>query len=163
MDYRLGASVVTEPADDEEDDGLSEYERRFVEAYMGEAGANGARAAMLVGSTTPHAATVTATRVLRRPHVRRAIRERADGDPLVASRVERLRFLTAVMRGEVSRSGKRKGFDRPSMRERIDAVQVLSKICGDFLPEPLALGEDNKAAGLTIERLFALMQTGAVQ
>ena len=147
---------MSDQADD--DDGLSEYERRFVEAYMGAARGCGQHAVEAIGPSRGHAAATTAFNILKRPHVRRAMKAREEGDPLVGTRIERMRFYTAVMRGE-SKRGRSKP---PTMRDRLEAAQTLSKICGDFLP-PIEDAGDGKAAGMTLERLIALMTAGGMQ
>src|SRR5688572_16307968 len=51
---------------------LSERERRFVHAYVGEAAGNGAKAAIIAGYS-PNGAKVTANRLLTRINVRDAV------------------------------------------------------------------------------------------
>lgn len=157
---------MSEPTDEE--DGLSEYERQFVEAYMGEAAGCGARAVQLVSGVEPRSAATIASRLLRRPHVRKALRAREESDPLVMNRVERLRLYTRIARGKepterviVGKRGRRaKVQDMPTLRERLEALQTLSKICGDFLPPLEDAGEGSRAAGMTLDQLFARMLHG---
>src|SRR3990172_3976689 len=87
----------------EEDDGLSEKERRFCDAYAGDAAGNGAEACRMAGyKATVVSLWTNAWRLLRKVDIKRAIDARMESDPLVAGRVERLRFLTSVLRGEIT-------------------------------------------------------------
>ncbi len=64
---------------------LSEKERRFVEAYMGEAAGNGAEAARLAGYAIS-SARQTADRLMSKADIKAAISKRQEADPLVATR-----------------------------------------------------------------------------
>ena len=155
-----------------EDDGLSEFERRFVEAYMGEAHGVGSRAVKLISpDVTEGSARTMAYELLRRPHVRKALRDRIEADPLVASRLERLHFLTRIVRGEekekrvrVGKEGRRHVVDVPaSLSARMAACEALSKAAGEHLPVLPGDEEGKAAALLSMEQLFALMQGGTRQ
>lgn len=123
------------------------------------------------GATTSACGVASATiasRLLRRPRVRKALRERVEGDPLVAGRIERLHFLTRVMRGQemvehikVGKRGRRsKMKEPPTLRERMEAAKMLREAAGEHLPVLDDAGEGNKAAGQTLERLMAIMMSG---
>jgi phage terminase small subunit len=86
---------------------LSERERRFVDAYMGEAAGNATKAAKLAGYSA-HTATTLGSRLLRKVHVADAIAQIqaastaaivAERDESIADRAERQRFWTEFMRG----------------------------------------------------------------
>lgn len=161
---------MTEPVD--EDDGLSEYERRFVEAYMGDAHGIGAHAMLLVSpDLTDGSAASQACKLLKRPQVRKALRDRVESDPLVASRLERLRLLTRIARGEELeerpvRTGKRGTFALkkcpPTLRDRMEACAALSKAAGEHLPEQADDAAAKLAAllsSMTVQQIFSLANT----
>lgn len=156
----------------DEVDGLNEHERRFVEAYMGDANGIGARAVKIISpDVTDGSARQMAYDLLRRPHVRKALRERVESDPLVAGRLERLRFLTRVVRGEESEKRTRKGKNGrtikvdvpPSLYSRMQACDMLSKAAGEHLPVLPGDDDGKRASELTVAELFGLMNAGARQ
>lgn len=105
------------------DDGLTLKQRRFIEAYMGEAAGNGTMAAMKAGYKGNYETlNAIASENLRKPAIAKFIEEQTENDPLVASRIDRQRFLTAVMRDP----------EQP-VRERLKAVELLGKMQGDFV------------------------------
>jgi len=115
---------------------LTEKQRRFVEAYMGEAVGNATEAARRAGyQSKGNALEAVGYRLSSHPAVRAAIEERQRGDPLIATREERQRFWTSVARGEPQMQlidGK--GVIRePSLRDRLLAAQHLAKASGDFV------------------------------
>ena len=158
---------MTEPAD--EDDGLSEYERQFVEAYMGDAHGVGAHAVLRISpDVTDASAASIACKILKRPHVRKALRDRMESDPLVAGRLERLRLLTRIARGEEMeqrRQGKRNQLVKhpPSLATRMEACAALAKAAGEHLPDNQADDASAKLAALlgslNVQQLFALLNT----
>ena len=102
---------------------LTEKQRKFVEAYMGQANGNATEAARLAGySGSETALGVTGHENLRKPKIASAIKKRQNGDPLIASREDRQRFWTEVM-------------DDPTqdMRDRLRASEILGKSSGDFI------------------------------
>lgn len=116
---------------------LPERMRRFVDAYMGEANGNGTRAARIAGyAGDDNTLAVQASALLRNPKVKRAREARLENDALVAGRMERVRWLTKVMRGEI---------DAPNLRERLAAQEALSKLAGEQVTKVAqtnAAGED---------------------
>lgn len=117
--------------------GLSERHRRFVEAYMGEAAGNGARAAELAGfKGTNKVRSETARKLLARKDVKAAMAERIESDPLVATREERQRYWTAVMRGAEKVTIKVRGkmvAVPASIQDRLKASLLLGRAQGDFV------------------------------
>lgn len=112
---------------------LSERQRRFVEAYMGEAGGVATRAAEIAGYAHPH---VQGARLLANDRIAAAIAERQDNDPAVATRQERQAFWTRVMRGEqtITINGAEKILP-VEMKDRLRASELLGKTGGDFGPK----------------------------
>ena len=108
-------------------DRLSEKERRFVEAFMGKAGGNGTKAALLAGYAA-NGAAVQSTRLLRKAKIQAAMQNRQDADPLVATREERQRFWTAMMK----RAEDHKCEDA-THQDRLRASELLGKSSGDFI------------------------------
>lgn len=113
---------------------LTEKQRRFVEAYMGEANGVAAEAARIAGYKGNNA-NVLGAQLTANPSVKAAIEERQRGDPLIATREERQRLWTSIARGEPQMQlidGK--GVVRaPALRDRILALQHLAKASGDFV------------------------------
>jgi len=104
---------------------LTEKQRAFVEAYMGEAEGNATRAAELAGyQGNENTLSTVGSENLRKPKIRQAIRNRVTTDPLVADRRERQAFWTAVMRAEEG---------DPSTKDRMTAAKLLGKSQGDFV------------------------------
>ena len=101
---------------------LTEKQRRFVEAYMGQAAGNATEAARLAGYKQAHS---QGPRLLENVGVAAALAERQKNDPAVATREERQAFWTAVMRGEHGGA---------SMSDRLRASELLGKTGGDFGP-----------------------------
>lgn len=104
---------------------LSERERRFVDAYMGEAAGNGTEAARAAGYTgSAKVLQVQGSRLLSKAIVKDAIEvaRQAATDEAIADRGERKRLLTTMLRdGEVP------------PRDRIKACETLGKMEGDFV------------------------------
>jgi phage terminase small subunit len=139
--------------------GLTLKERRFVEAYVGEAAGNGTRAARLAGyggGVATHSAIGSEN--LRKPPIRDAIAHIVDQDELVAGRIERLRFMTRVMRGE-ERDQRLNALGelievRTPTHVRLRAAEKLAELAGDFRqPDKTA---DGLPDGLSVEQLFDL-------
>lgn len=175
---------MSEHPDDDQPSGVDElsvFEHRFVEAYMGEAKGVGSVAVHLAGGTlNSRSAASIACHILKRPKVKQALKERIENDPLVAGRLERLRFLTAVLRGQETevrlvvthRKSKKEGggwetervHTPASIADRIAAARDLAKAAGEHLPTQET---DNAAenllqliANLGVERVFALVTKG---
>ncbi|HEX6239970.1 MAG TPA: hypothetical protein VFZ61_03715 [Polyangiales bacterium] len=159
-------------------DDLTLFELRFVEAYMGEARGVGSTAVTMAGGTAnARSAAAYACEVLKRPHVRKALQERIEDDPLVAGRLERLRFLTRVVRGQevevravLSRKKRGGGYEihkveaPPSIADRMSAARDLAKAAGEHLD---ARGDEDAnamllraLAGMNVGELFQLVRGG---
>lgn len=106
---------------------LGEKERRFVEAYMGEAAGNAGKAYKLAGYKVKNdqVAYSAGCRLLRRVRVKKELEERVKSDPLVASRMEIQSWLTKLMRGEDVLDALAK--------DRIKAAELVLKTRGDLL------------------------------
>ena len=100
---------------------LSEKERRFVEAYMGEAVGNASEAARIAGYSSPG---TLGHRLLKKVQVQEALARRQAADPLIATREERQKFWSDVFRGNLPE------FDT---KDRLKASELLGKCGGDFL------------------------------
>lgn len=102
---------------------LTEKQRKFVEAYLGEANGNGTEAASIAGYVGNRSdLCAIASRNLKKKNIRAAIDARTQHDGSIATREERQAFLTKVMRTE---HGK--------MHERLKAVELLCRMHGDFI------------------------------
>ena len=146
---------------------LTEKQRRFVEAYMGEARGNATQAARLAGyAGDDNTLRVVGSENLAKPAIRDAIDERVDSCPLVASRRDRLEFLTRVMLGqETDRVMTKEGLvdAEPAMRDRLKALELLGKIQGDFTQKIELKGEArDKAAREVLELVAAVLGPEAV-
>ena len=102
---------------------LNERQRRFVEAYLGAANGNGTEAASIAGyGGDRKSLAVISAQNLKKPLIRAAIENRTKDDGTVATREERQRFLTQIMRTEHRKLG-----------ERLKAVELLGRMHGDFI------------------------------
>ncbi len=99
--------------------GLTVQQRRFVDAYQG----NATEAAIAAGYSKKTAAE-QASRLLKNVKIAKAIEKRAkrDAKPTIADRQKRQEFWTAVM-----------GDKNEKMMERLKASELLGKSEGDFL------------------------------
>jgi phage terminase small subunit len=130
---------------------LNERERRFVDAYMGEAAGNATKAALIAGYGKA-SAHVTGCRLLKKPKISAAVAKdrNAEITAAISDRKERQEFLTKVHRGDVSGA---------SVRDRIKAIEILSKTQGDYVPDekPPAV-QVNILAALPVDTLRAIVQ-----
>lgn len=104
---------------------LSERERRFVEAYMGQAAGNGTRAALLAGyGKDAKTARTLAARLLAKVGIREAVADRVAKAETksIADRAERQEFYTNLMRSPET-----------AERDRLKAAELLGKTQGDFV------------------------------
>lgn len=74
---------------------LNERERRFVVAFMGKCKGNGAAAARAAGYAEK-SARITASQLLTKPNVQKAIADAVAADPEVYDKEQLQRFWTAV-------------------------------------------------------------------
>lgn len=108
---------------------LTEKQRRFVEAYMGQACGNATEAARLAGYKGSENTLAQAGRAnLRKPQIAAAIVERRDKDPLVLSRVELQELWTRIAKGETVGNE-----PTPTWKDRLKAMELLGRSRGDFL------------------------------
>lgn len=98
---------------------LTHKQRRFVEAYMGEACGNATEAARLAGYASPEG---SAADLMGNPKILAEIAATAAEDPLIATREDRQRWWTEVMLDE-----------SVSMKDRIKASELLGKSQADFV------------------------------
>lgn len=120
------------------DSGLTEKQRRFVEAYMGVAAGNATEAARVAGYDGDD---VTLASVgyenLRKPQIRAAVDERIDNDALVMTRFDRQRLWTRIAQGK-----EMDGDQPPAMRDRLKASELLGKSQLDFVERVEHVGKD---------------------
>lgn len=100
---------------------LSERERRFVEAYMGEAAGNATKAAELAGYSQK-SARQQGQRLCTKAAIRAAIDARQENDELVADRKERQAFWSSTMRDNDQK-----------MPDRLKASELLGRSGADFI------------------------------
>lgn len=94
---------------------------------MGVAAGNGTEAARLAGyKGNDVTLCAVGSQNLRNPQIRKAIDERAEEDPKIATREQRQKFWTEVMLGTGDN-----GF--VEMRDRLKASELLGKTHGDFV------------------------------
>lgn len=112
---------------------LDERKRRFVEAYMANGG-NATAAARSAGyQGDDKTLSTTGYRLLRNAKVRKAIDARAAAADDVASREERQRFWSDLMRDA-----------QQDLRFRLKASELLGKASGDFLDRHEITGENGR-------------------
>lgn len=115
---------------------LSERERRFVEAYMGQAAGNATEAAKQAGYSARNAAP-QGSRLLRKANIRQALDNRVRSDPKVADRAQRQQFWTDVMQGAGT-------YAKVPWRDRLKASELLGKSQGDFVERHEHSGKDGQ-------------------
>ncbi len=105
--------------------GLLERERRFVECFMGRCKGNATKAALLAGyskATAEH----QASRLLGKVGIKKAIKERVDGDPNVLERKDLQQLWTKIALG-------RKPYVKAYLKDRLRASELLGKTHGMFM------------------------------
>ena len=109
-------------------DKLTAKQRRFVEAYTGNA-----TAAAIAAGYSEKTAEVIGHENLRKPKILAEIkaRETIRSTPLIASRAERQQFWSAVMRDKDQQ-----------MRDRLKAAELLGKSEADFVERQEITGRD---------------------
>ena len=151
---------------------LSERERAFCEHYVGDAAGNGTKAARLAGyagdATT---LSVAAYRLLRKDRVRKVLSAFQELDERVAGRVERLQFLTRVVRGEETEKRPERDSEGnvsmvdcpPALRDRLAAQEALSKLAGEQISKVAQVdSQGNDVKGMTLAELVVLAGMGKV-
>lgn len=104
-------------------DDLTEKQRKFVEAYMGEANGNATDAAALAGYAGDRNQIGTmGSKNLRKPKIIAAINEVIDDDPLVLSREQLLRVWSRIAYFD----------DSASASDKLRATENLAKAYGMF-------------------------------
>lgn len=111
-----------------EEEGISLRERRFIDAYLGDAMGNGAAAARLAGYK-PSNAKQSAQEVLSRLPVQDALRRRLKQSVDSATREEVIHFFTQAMRGKKDRTLPNGDvvIEEVSMKDRMRAAELLAK------------------------------------
>lgn len=111
-----------------DDKKLTAKQRRFVDAYDG----NATAAALAAGYSAKTAQRIGSENLLK-PLIAAAIkaREQERSSPLIATREERQSFWTATMRDEGA-----------GMRDRLKASELLGKSEADFIDKVQASGPD---------------------
>lgn len=109
-------------------DKLTTRQRRFVEAYTGNA-----TAAAIAAGYSEKTAEVIGHENLRKPKILAEIkaRETIRSTPLIASRAERQQFWSSVMRDK-----------EQQMRDRLKAAELLGKSEADFVERQEITGRD---------------------
>ena len=101
---------------------LTEKQRRFVEAYMGEACGNATEAARVAGyQGDENTLSTTGYRLLRNAKIAAAVDERTENDPLVLTREELQRWWSTVTQDA-----------KTAMKDRLRASELLGKSRGEF-------------------------------
>lgn len=121
----------------EQKDRLTPKQRKFIEAYSG----NATEAARLAGySGDDNVLGVTGHDLLRNPKIAHAIAEREERaiTGLIATREERQAFWTQMMNDPVV-----------DARDRLRAAELLGKSQADFIDKHEHSGPDGKAIQLT--------------
>jgi phage terminase small subunit len=156
-------------------DDLTPMERKFVEAYLGDANCNVERAARMAGycpGGTPTTRAREGAGILKRPRVAAFIESAMENDPLVMGRQERLRLMTSIARGEIKDKiltipGEDGGtVERvAATADRLKALEQLAKAAGEGTKIEISVQADKMSndellaaltvVGVTPEMLFA--------
>ena len=128
--HEIGSPVVVESPTSKSARGLTRKQRRFIDAYMGEAKGNGTMAATLAGYAGSYQTlSSVACGLLKNPNIQRAMAQVAEDDPLIATRCDRQRFWTQVM-----------GDGEAEMKDRLKASELLGKTQADFVERREVVG-----------------------
>jgi phage terminase small subunit len=100
---------------------LTHKQKKFVEAYAGEACGNATQAAILAGYSEK-TAYQTGWENLRKPEIQEALERLQESDTLVVNRMERQRHLSAIIRDSEQYT-----------KDRLKAIEILGKMQGDFI------------------------------
>ena len=102
---------------------MTRKQQIFITEYLQDM--NASRACVAAGYSAKNA-KVIGSQLLTKPEIKEAINTALQerNDKLIASRNERLEFLSATMRNEDI-----------EIKHRLRAVEILSKICGDFIKQ----------------------------
>jgi len=119
-------------------DGLTEGQRRFCEAFA--ATANATEAARRAGYANPDKQGPRLLENVGVTHALEALRQETTA-AATADREERQAFWTSVMRGEPVDG------ERPPLRDRLRASELLAKANGDFLERREVTGEAIQTGG----------------
>lgn len=119
-------------------DKLTPKQRRWAEAYAGEAKGNGTKAAQIAGySGTREQLAVIAYNNVRNPKIRAVLDAWTESDDLVCGRVERLQMLAAIARGEAYDEKLDKDGNRVELRvpvkDRLAALKALAEASGELI------------------------------
>lgn len=126
---------------------ISEKQRRFIEAYLGEAAGNGLRACRIAGySGSNNTLAVRASKNLTNPAVREAIGERIEKDPAVLKREQLLKLWTKMALDEEENSF-----------ARLKAGELLARIQGLFVDR-----SEIEVKGLTLAEISERVRKFAV-
>lgn len=142
---------------------LTAKQQRFVTSYA--ATGNGARSAREAGYRgTDASLRVQGARLLSNANVRAAIGRLAARDEAtkIASREERLVFLTRVVRGEeVEEVPTKDGLvqSAPRLKERIRAAELIARMNGELVDK----AQIRLSGHLTLEALPAAIQTAVIE
>lgn len=109
-----------------EKNALTERQKRFIEAYEG----NATEAARVAGFKQPN---VYANQLLQNPLIAEAIRQREKERraEIIATRDERLKRLTEIMRDESQKT-----------TDRLRAIEIMCRAEGDFIERQEITGKD---------------------
>lgn len=150
---------------------LSILERRFCEAYAGECAGNGVKAAELAGYAGDYGTrAVTASRLLKKANIRDYLASLVENDPLVPARIERLRRLGQIVRGEIPEwkmTAAGEVIRLPTSPQMIlAAIETLAKLGGEFVTKVAPVnsnGEDLEVKAMPLAELLTLasMKVGA--
>lgn len=119
-------------------DKLTPKQRRWAEAYVGEAAGNGAKAARIAGySGDNEQMAVVGWRNTRNDSIRAVLDAWTESDPLVTGRIERLRLLAAIARGDaydekLDAQGNRVLL-RVQTKDRLQALKALAEAAGEYI------------------------------
>lgn len=145
-------------------DRLTPKQRRWAEAYAGEAKGNAAKAARIAGySGDNEQLAITGYHNARNPKIRAVLEAWSESDDLMCGRIERMQMLAAIARGEaydekLDSHGNRVEL-RVTTKDRLAAIKALAEAAGEHIQranvEVTGLPE-----GATIAQLLELAAAG---
>lgn len=147
---------------------LTLLERRWCEAYAGEACGNGVRAAELAGYSGEYGTlATTAWRLSKKAEIKEYLSSLVECDPLIPGRVKRMRNLGMIANGRRMLTRFRENGEAYDVeiaadpKDIIAAIKELGLLAGDYVTKIAptnGAGEDLK--GVSVKELVELAQYG---
>jgi hypothetical protein len=151
-------------------DTLTHLERRWCEAYAGEACGNGVRAAELAGYAGEYGTlATTAWRLSKKAEIREYLSSLVECDPLIPGRVKRMRNLGLIANGRRMLTRFKEDGEAYDVeiaadpKDIIAAIKELGQLAGDYVIKVAPVdSQGNDLRNAPLAEVMALAQLGKV-